>query len=297
MCGRYVLTQDHARALLAQLGVRQAADAPALPASRYNLPPGGPVLAVLPAAAKPNRLGDALSGPTGASLPPGTPRAPAPRLQAQNNTIGWFGSPAGAAFTGPAGSADAGQRELAWLRWGLTPVWAAADTRPVTNARAESLAAKPTFREAYRSRRCLVLASAFYEWQVVGRTRRPWLFRRPEGQPFAFAGLWETYRASDGQSIASCALITTAANALMQPVHHRMPAILVEAEAWKTWLDPRISSTDTLDALLQPLPCEALTATPVNPRVNQIRHDDPSCLDPAGAHPGADGEPQLALGL
>ena len=259
MCGRYVLTQDHAKALLAQLGVRLSAagaGTPTLPASRYNLPPGGPVLAVRPATQKPHPSGDATSG-----------------------------------------SADAGERELVWLTWGLTPAWAGADARPLINARAESLAAKPAFRDAYRSRRCLVLASAFYEWQVVGRTRQPWLFRRTLGQPFAFAGLWETYRAADGQSIASCALITTAANALMQPVHHRMPAILAEAEAWNAWLDPRINSADTLDALLQPLPAEALTATPVSPRVNHIRHDDPACLEPADAHPAVDGEPQLTLSL
>lgn len=260
MCGRYVLTQDHAKALLVQLGVRLEAEGRALPPSRYNLPPGGPILAVR-TSEKPNLLGYALSGPP---------------------------------------------RELAWLQWGLVPAWASADTRPSTNARAESLVDKPTFRSAYQSRRCLIPASGFYEWQVVGRTRRPWLFRLRDDQPFAFAGLWETYRAPDGQILESCALITTAANALMQPVHHRMPALLVEPAAWSAWLDPQNTSADTLSPLLRPLRADALTATAVSPRVNHTRNDGPACMAPAtaeddniDANPTGDddGAPQLTLSL
>jgi len=182
------------------------------------------------------------------------------------------------------------------------PAWASADTRPVTNARAESLADKPTFRSAYQSRRCLIPASGFYEWQSTGRTRRPWHFQLRDDHPFAFAGLWETYRAANGQLIESCALITTAANALMLPIHHRMPAILFDAAAWSAWLDPQITSAVTLAPLLRPLTPDALSATAVSARVNQTRNDDAACLNPAT--PGDDnhtatdgGTSQLTLGL
>ena len=261
MCGRYVLTQDHAKSLLAQLGVRlEAGESSPLPPSRFNLPPGGPILAV--------RACAATSTPLCYTLPRAAPEPP---------------------------------RELAWLQWGLVPTWADAHTRPVTNARAESLVDKPTFRRAYQSRRCLIPASGFYEWQVVGRTRRPWLFRLRDDQPFAFAGLWETYLSPSGQILESCALITTAANALMQPVHHRMPALLVEPAAWTAWLDPRSTSPDTLAPLLRPLPTDALTATAVSPRVNQTCNDDPACLAPVTAADDnaidEDGAPQLTLGF
>jgi putative SOS response-associated peptidase YedK len=251
MCGRYVLTQTDAKSLLAQLGVRLEAPGRALPPSRYNLPPGGPILAVRACTT--------------------TPDSPAPA------------------------------RELAWLHWGLTPTWAGADARPLTNARAETLGEKPSFRRAFQSRRCLVPASGFYEWKLTGRLRQPWLFRLRDEQPFAFAALWETYRTPEGQTLEACVLITTAANALMQPVHHRMPAILADASAWTAWLDPRITSTDSLAPLLRPLPAEALSATPVSARVNQVRHDDPACLEPAtpgcDGDPAADGTAQLSLGF
>ncbi|MCS6243930.1 MAG: SOS response-associated peptidase [Opitutus sp.] len=247
MCGRYVLTQAHAKSLLAQLGVRLEAHTGRVPPpSRYNIPPGGPVLAVRARTEKSNPLGYTLARP-----------APEPAPE-------------------PA-------REIAWLHWGLLPAWAGADTRPVTNARAESLAEKPSFRRAFQSRRCIIPASGFYEWQSTGRTRRPWLFRLHNDQSFAFAGLWETYRAPDGQLVESCALITTAANTLMQPIHHRMPAMLVDAAAWSAWLDPQITSADILAPLLRPLPPDALSATAVSARVNQTRNDDPACLDPAPA--------------
>lgn len=144
-------------------------------------------------------------------------------------------------------------------------------------------------------------ASGFYEWQVTGRLRQPWLFRLRDEQPFAFAALWETYLTPEGQTLEACALITTAANALMQPIHHRMPAILLEASAWTAWLDPRITSADTLAPLLRPLPTDALSATPVSARVNQVRHDDPACLEPAipglDGDASSDGTTQLSLGF
>lgn len=184
-------------------------------------------------------------------------------------------------------------RELVPLHWGLTPSWARDAANPVVNARAESLAEKPTFRDALRLRRCLIPASGFYEWKTLGRTRQPWLFRLCDEQPFALAGLWETWRSPDGAVLESCAIITTAPNALMTPIHHRMPAILADPAAWDTWLDSRIGSIDTLTPLLHPFPAGAMTAVAVSSRVNNTRHDAPDCLAPEGNT----GEPQLSLGL
>lgn len=180
--------------------------------------------------------------------------------------------------------ATSGEREFTALHWGLTPSWARDTASPVVNARAESLAEKPTFRDALRSRRCLIPASGFYEWKVAGRAREPWLFRLRDNQPFAFAGLWETWRAPDGTAHESCAVVTTAPNSLMTPVHHRMPVLLAERPAWDAWLDPRNTSIDTLAPLLRPLPSESMTAIAVSPHVNNTRHDDPECLSPATDH-------------
>lgn len=172
-------------------------------------------------------------------------------------------------------------RELASLHWGLTPSWARSTDAPVVNARAESLAEKPTFRDALRTRRCLIPASGFYEWKISVRTREPWLFRLRDERPFAFAALWESWRAPDGTAHESCAIVTTAPNAVMSPVHHRMPAILSTPSACAAWLDPRITSTDTFAPLLAPFPAETMTAVAVTPHVNTIAHDDPACLAPS----------------
>jgi putative SOS response-associated peptidase YedK len=172
-------------------------------------------------------------------------------------------------------------RELTSLHWGLTPAWARSADTPVVNARAESLAEKPAFRDAVRTRRCLIPASGFYEWKISGRSREPWLFRLRDNHPFFLAALWESWLAPDGTAHESCAVVTTAPNAVMQPVHHRMPAILSTPDACATWLDPRITSPDTLAPLLAPFPATAMSALAVTPHVNTITHDDPSCLTPA----------------
>jgi len=208
--------------------------------------------------------------PTRYNQPPGgripAVRAQSSSAQSKSNPIGYSSS-----------------RELAFLHWGLVPSWARDAGSPVVNARAESLADKPTFRDAARTRRCLVPASGFYEWKVSGRAREPWLFRLRDERPFAFAGLWETWRAPDGEPLESCALITTAPNAVMEPVHHRMPVILADTAAWDAWLDPRVTSIDALAPLLRPFPADEMTALAVDARVGNVRHDDEACLAPAAA--------------
>ncbi|MFQ5785902.1 MAG: SOS response-associated peptidase [Alphaproteobacteria bacterium] len=174
----------------------------------------------------------------------------------------------------------AGGREFAWLRWGLIPCWArdAAIGSRMINARAETVRDKPAFRAAFGERRCLVAADGFYEWQKTGgRTKQPWYIRLADDAPFAFAGLWERWRAPGGEAVESCALITVAANARLGPIHHRMPAILPPG-TYGDWLDPAPASLDALAALLRPLPDDALAAHPVGRMVNDARNDAPVCI-------------------
>jgi putative SOS response-associated peptidase YedK len=185
----------------------------------------------------------------------------------------------------------AAERHFLWLRWGLVPQWSkgGAAARPLINARAESVADKPSFRAAFAARRCVVFADGFYEWRQDGN-RQPYCVRLTDASPFAFAALWEPLPgahvgvgaaagegAPAGEPKAGCALITTQANARMAAVHHRMPVILSPGEVGP-WLDPA-SSRETLAALLKPLPDDAVTLTPVSRRVNAVRADDAGLLD------------------
>ncbi len=172
-------------------------------------------------------------------------------------------------------------RELVWLRWGLVPPWAddPAIGNRLINGRAETAATKPAFRSAFRQRRCLIPADGFYEWQRIGGKKQPYYFRRRDGRPFAFAGLWEHWQGPQGP-LESCTLLTTEANDLVRPVHERMPVIL-EPGAYERWLDPAVHEPELLQPLLHPLPGEAMTAYPVSPTVNNPRNESPRCIEPA----------------
>lgn len=195
-------------------------------------------------------------------------------------------------------------REAVALQWGLVPFWSkdAAGGARLANARAEGIAAKPSFREPFRRRRCLVPASGFYEWQTIGKLKFPWYFERRDGSPFVFAGVWDHWRAPDGGVLETFSLITTTPNDIVARVHDRMPVILPDA-AWDAWLDPSLEDPARLEPLLVPLPGGTMQATPVSPRMNNVRHEGPECIapvpPPAPPPPPAagPGEAQLPLGL
>lgn len=195
---------------------------------------------------------------------------------------------------------DRPAREAAALQWGLVPYWAkdASSGARMANARCEDIASKPAFREALRQRRCAVPASGFYEWQTIGRLKYPWYFQMADESPFVFAGLWEHWRSADGVVLETCSLITTTPNDAVRAIHDRMPVIL-RGTTIDPWLDPAIVEPAKLTPLLVPLPDGAMKATPVSPRVNNVRHDGPECLEPAPVPtPSAlEAGPQLSLGL
>ena len=170
-------------------------------------------------------------------------------------------------------------RRAGLMRWGLVPSWArdlSIGSRMI-NARAETLAEKPVFRTALLKRRCLVVADGFYEWASVGNHRIPMRFTLKSGEPFAFAGLWERWKAPSGEEVVSCAIITTGPNAVMQPVHERMP-VMLPREAESLWLDTTVQNSDVLDSLLVPYSDEEMDAYEVSPLVNSPRNDVPDCI-------------------
>jgi len=179
---------------------------------------------------------------------------------------------------------DTTTREFVMLRWGLIPSWAKDPKigNQCINATAESVAEKPSFRSAFKKRRCLVVATGFYEWQVQGHAKQPmWIGLRSQ-RPLAFAGLWEHWTPAEGEPLETCTIITTEPNDLMRPIHNRMPVILSPA-SYDQWLDPTFQQIARLNALLRPYPSEELTAYPVNTLVNNPRYDTPQCLDPITA--------------
>jgi putative SOS response-associated peptidase YedK len=167
--------------------------------------------------------------------------------------------------------------------WGLIPSWAKNPTigSRLINARAETLSEKPSFRSAYKYHRCLIFADGFFEWQSRpgSKAKLPYFIRLKSGKPFTFAGLWEHWQSPDGSEVMSATIITTTPNALMAPIHNRMPVIL-PGHSYKVWLDPSPRSPTDLNSLLVPYPAEEMEAFPVSPLVNSPANDNPDVLIP-----------------
>jgi len=164
--------------------------------------------------------------------------------------------------------------EVTELSWGLIPSWSA-EAKAFINARSETLEDKPSFSDSFRSRRCLILADGFFEWERVGRSKRPFYFQLNHESQFAFGGIWDQRR-SDEQSIKSCAIITTAANELIGALHDRMPAIL-EPDSYEVWLNPKTDPV-ALKKLLVPFPASKMKTHPVCSAVNSPENDSAQLL-------------------
>jgi len=181
----------------------------------------------------------------------------------------------------PAVRQEDGKRRLAMLRWGLIPSWAkdAKIGYRLINARADTVATKPSFRSAFKRRRCLVPADGFYEWKRDDKVKQPFFIHRKDEEPFAFAGLWEGWEnPEDGKEVQSCSLITTEANELMAPIHDRMPVIL-PASTYDRWLDADDPVND-LQSLLKPYPADEMAAYSISTYVNNPRNQGAKCIEP-----------------
>lgn len=177
---------------------------------------------------------------------------------------------------------DDGVREVAALRWGFVPEWsppAPPGQPPLINARCETAAKKPTFRNAFKRRRCLIPVDGFFEWKKNGKARQPFLFRMRNRKPFALGGLWERCQTDPTGPLESCVILTTAANPLVAPLHDRMP-VIVPPESFALWLDPAVEDTATLEPLLRPYAADVMEAIPVDKRVNDVKNDGPECIRP-----------------
>jgi putative SOS response-associated peptidase YedK len=176
---------------------------------------------------------------------------------------------------------EGGERRLEMLRWGLIPSWAddpGIGSRMI-NARAETAPEKPSFRRAFRGQRCLIPADGFYEWKRTNGSKQPYYIRMEEGRPFAFAGLWESWKEDGGPEIRSCTILTTKPNALAAEIHDRMPVILPSG-SYDVWLDPE-AERDELYGLLASYPEDEMEAYPVSRFVNSPQNNDPRCIEPA----------------
>lgn len=174
---------------------------------------------------------------------------------------------------------EQGKRYFKPLRWGLIPAWAkdSAMGAKMINARSETVTEKPTFRSAFKQRRCLILADGFYEWKKQQGRKQPFYYQLEKGQPFGFAGLWERWKAPEGDFWETCTILTTDANELLAKVHDRMP-VLLHREDYDQWLDPGVRDTEALRSLLRPYEAEAMTARPVSPSVNSPANDTRDCV-------------------
>lgn len=172
-------------------------------------------------------------------------------------------------------------RRLSTMRWGLIPSWSKDPSVgfKTINARSETIATTASFREPFRSQRCLIPADGFYEWKHEDEAKQPYCFEVEDGQLFAFAGLWDRWKNPQGELIESCTIITTTPNPLLADVHDRMPVILSQ-ENYDVWLDPAYRDVSGLSQMLKPFDSGSMKRYPVSPKVNHVQNDDAECSKP-----------------
>ena len=174
-------------------------------------------------------------------------------------------------------------REWAWARWGLIPAWAkdAKIGHKLINARAETAADKPSFRSAYKNRRCLLPADGFFEWVKSPNGKQPQYIRFADQRAFAFGGLWERWTPPDGDPVESCTILTTRPNEFIASLHDRMP-VIIPPDRFRDWIAPGPLGADTAEAILLPHRADGMEAVPVSSLVNSPKNDDPRCVEPVG---------------
>jgi putative SOS response-associated peptidase YedK len=172
-------------------------------------------------------------------------------------------------------------RQISTMGWGLVPHWAqdASVAARTINARSETAAEKPAFRDPIRFRRCLIPADGFYEWARKGTSKQPYCFEVNEGELFAFAGLWDGWKDASGNWLKTCSILTTTPNAVTVTIHDRMPVIL-EPESFDLWLDPGMTNVQVVSELLKPFDAGLMRCYPVSNRVNHVANDDEECSRP-----------------
>lgn len=172
-------------------------------------------------------------------------------------------------------------RQISLMKWGLIPHWAkdASGAAGTINARSETAADKPAFRDPLKFRRCLIPADGFYEWKRTGSAKQPFCFEVNDGELFAFAGLWDGWKNAEGQWIKTCSVLTTVPNAVTATVHDRMPVIL-DRESYDLWLDPGMQNVAAISELLKPYDARLMRSYPISTRINHAANDDEDCSRP-----------------
>jgi putative SOS response-associated peptidase YedK len=176
---------------------------------------------------------------------------------------------------------DEGVRQLVQCTWGFVPSWAKNFSigNKMINARSETVAEKPAFRSAFKKKRCLVIADGFYEWKTEGKRKFPMYIRLKSKEPFGFAGLYNVWKAPDGNQLCTCTIITTEANEAVKHIHDRMPVILPRDKE-DIWIDPTTEDTEALVGILKPYPSEEMEAYEVSTKVNFPQHNTYSNIKP-----------------
>jgi putative SOS response-associated peptidase YedK len=172
-------------------------------------------------------------------------------------------------------------RQLSLMRWGLIPSWAkdSSVAAQMINARSETAGVKPAFRDALKASRCLIPADGFYEWQKTGKAKQPYCFEVNNGELFAFAGIWDRWKESNGKELETCSILTTAPNAVTSGVHDRMPVIL-DPNTYDLWLDPGMRDVRVVSEMLKPYDARQMRCYPVSTRINYVANDDEGCSMP-----------------